>query len=128
MNLPRLVLKNIDKSVVGPDHVASGGVHHAFWLTCGARGVENKQNVFCIHRHRRNCWVAHGFYLLDFVFPPHISAFEHRNWRAGTGTNNDALDGFVTYQGVVNDTFERYVFGTAKGTVAGNDKFCTSVF
>ena len=35
----RLVLEHIGKSIAGVHHVASAGVHHAFWFTGRTRGI-----------------------------------------------------------------------------------------
>ena len=66
VNLARLVIKDIFVGHGCPDHIAAGGMQHAFRRAGGARGIKDKQRVLGLHFLR---WTVSSHLFSRLVIP-----------------------------------------------------------
>src|SRR3954452_20963779 len=88
MYLARLILKHIQKRIVGINHISTTGMNYSFWLTCTSGCIEYEKGILRIHLHSREVVETQRLYFFDLIIPPDIPALYHAHRRMGTGINN----------------------------------------
>ena len=118
----------VEDVLVGERHlgeVPAGGVHDAFGLRRGARGVEDVEELLGVHR----LGGAVGRGVGHEVVPPVIAAVDHLGSGVAAVDDDDVFDGRCTdIQGCVDVGFEGGRLTAAIAGVSGDDELGFGVF
>src|SRR6185437_13384596 len=127
IDLAGFILKYIDETVVGEDHIAPAGVYDPFGFAGRAGGIKNEQRIFRIHHLDRTGGVALRLDLADLVFPPYVAALDHAHGDTGAGQHDHPFDAGASYQRVIDPRFQRDILAATIGAVGGDHEIALGV-
>ncbi len=109
-----LDLEHVTEAVVGIDHVATHGVHHALRLTRAAAGIQDEERVLGIHGFGGAIRVD----FLQLIVQPHIAVLHHV-YRPFHAFGHDHLfHALALLQGLIHHCFHGHLFGAAEHAIA----------
>ena len=117
VNLARLVLKDIDKGVSRPDHVAAARMHHALRFARATTGIQDKQEVLCLHFYGGERFGV----VRQSLVVPNVAACHHVHGLLRSLVNHHRMHFRTGKQGHVDNALEGNRFSAPKRTVAGNE-------
>src|SRR4051812_23618506 len=88
MDIPRLELKNIYKSIVCPNHITAACMYNTFRLTGASRSIQDKEHALRTHAFSLAICLSLLFSNFHFILPPHVPVMDHTNRHLGMCENN----------------------------------------
>src|SRR5579863_6327097 len=83
INVPRLILKDIDKTIIRINHIAPAGMNYPFGLPRRPGSIEDEQHVLRIHFFGRTIRITLLLYFEDLILPPNIPTLDHADRNPG---------------------------------------------
>ena len=103
--------------------VAARGVHNPFWLACGARGIQQKQQLLSVHWFGNAHVISLGH---EFVIPV-IATTLHRHFIVATLHHNDMLDCCRQFDCIICLVLEWKYFTSSPTAISSDQYFCFSI-
>ncbi|SAG08534.1 Uncharacterised protein [Enterobacter hormaechei] len=113
-----MVVEDVFKGGGRINQIAAGGMQHAFRLTGGAGGIQDKQRIFRVHLFRLML-VARVF---NQIAPPQVAPLVPVDFAARALEDNDVVDGFYVrvFQRFINVFLQRDTAPGAHALVSGD--------
>src|SRR3977135_1847984 len=92
MNLARLILEDIYKTIIRENHIPAAGMNDTFRLSRRTRSIKDEQHILRLHDLGRAGRVTLGLHLADLVFPPDVPSLDHTDRDPGTREHDHPPD------------------------------------